>query len=533
MAVLAAAQLRVLALALWFTTTTGPCVQADVPPVPIDQAVSPSQATANVIPPGQIDAAIGRLNDLATDLLRRTHIPGLAVAVVRIDQTVYATGFGVRRVGSEDSVDADTVFQLASLSKSVGATVVAHQVEAGVVAWDTPLIHHLPWFALHDDWVTHHVTIADMYAHRSGLPDHAGDELEDLGYDRRQVLQRLRFVQLHQFRADYAYTNFGVTAAAEAVAAASHTDWASLSEQVLYKPLGMNATSSRFADFVHQPNHAVGYVRVGDGWQAKYQRQPDAQSAAGGVSSSAHDMARWMVMVLHDGVYDGKRIVAADALRPAVTAQMVSAHSAEADARAGFYGYGFGVGILPSGRVALSHSGAFALGAATNYVLIPSIRVGIVVLSNAAPVGAVEALGMQFADLVQFGVITRDWLGAYGKLMEPIMAPSGSLVGKEPPAHPAQALQPQAYVGVYHNAYFGDIAVLRRNDSLVLALGPTRTEYQMRHWDGSIFTFEPSGEDANAGSVSEMTFAIGPSGQASSVTIELFKENGWGRFARR
>jgi hypothetical protein len=55
----------------------------------------------------------------------------------------------------------------------------------------------------------------------------------------------------------------------------------------------------------------------------------------------------------------------------------------------------------------------------------------------------------------------------------------------------------------------------------------------MRHWDGSIFTFEPSGEDANAGSVSEMTFAIGPSGQASSVTIELFKENGWGRFARR
>ena len=165
--------------------------------------------------------------------------------------------------------------------------------------------------------------------------------------------------------------------------------------------------------------------------------------------------------------------------------------------------------------------------------LIPSLHLGIIVLSNAAPVGAVEALGMQFADLVQFGVVTRDWLGAYGKLMEPMMAPSGSLVGKTAPPHPAPALRPETYVGTYNNAYFGDIAVLRRNDLLVLALGPARTEYRLSHWDGSVFTFEPSGENANAGSASEVTFAPGPSGQASSVTIDIFKESGWGRFTRR
>ena len=118
-----------------------------------------------------------------------------------------------------------------------------------------------------------------------------------------------------QFRADYAYTNFGVTAAAEAVAAASHTDWASLSEHVLYKPLGMMATSSRFADFVHRPNHAVGYVRVGDELCRRSTNvSPMRNQPAGGVSSSAHDMARWMTMVLHDGVFEGKTIVAADAL---------------------------------------------------------------------------------------------------------------------------------------------------------------------------------------------------------------------------
>jgi len=290
---------------LLLIATTSPAL-ADSPPNPIDPSVPPPQATANVVPAAQIDAAIARLNDLAAEMLNKTHIPGLAISVARDGKTAYAAGFGVRRAGTTDAVDADTVFQLASLSKSVGATVVAHQVAAGVVRWDMPIVRSLRWFALDDEWVTRHVTIADMYAHRSGLPDHAGDDLEDLGYNQAQILYRLRYARLHSFRDEYAYTNFGLTAAAEAVAAASHTDWATLSQRTIYAPLGMTATSSLFQDFIKQPNHAVGHVLVGDSWQAKYQREPDAQSPAGGVSSSAHDMARWMAMVLQGGSFEGK-----------------------------------------------------------------------------------------------------------------------------------------------------------------------------------------------------------------------------------
>ena len=76
----------------------------------------------------------------------------------------------------------------------------------------------LPWFALSDPAVTPMVTVGDMYSHRSGLPDHAGDMLEDLGYDRRHVLEQLRQLPLDPFRISYAYTNFGLTAGAEAVA---------------------------------------------------------------------------------------------------------------------------------------------------------------------------------------------------------------------------------------------------------------------------------------------------------------------------
>ncbi len=503
------------------------------PPVVGDPSLPPTETMGVAIPPGQIDRAIRHIDGLVAAILRKTGIPGMAVAVVRGGKTVYAKGFGVRRAGAPEKVDADTVFQIASLSKPVGATVVAHEVGQHVVAWDTPIVRHLPWFALGDDWITRHVTIADMYAHRSGLPDHAGDDLEDIGYDRRQVLERLRFLPLHSFRDDYAYTNFGVTAAAEAVATAAGTDWAMLSEQAIYQPLGMTATSSRFDDFDKRTNHAVGHVRVGGVFVPKYQRQPDAQSPAAGVSSSVNDMARWVAMVLQGGVYNGRAIVAKDALLPAVTAEVITGHAPSMTARPSLYGYGFGIGIQPSGMIALSHSGGFELGFATNVLMIPSAGVGIVTLSNAWPIGAVEALDAEFADLVQFGTVTRDWLHDYGMVTASITAVVGSLAGKSPPAHPTPSASLQTYAGVYANDYAGDAEVVQRGDGLVLKLGPKGMEFPLRHWDGNEFVYTPVGENAPDGSVSSVTFKLGATGAAEAVNIEFFAASGRGDFTRK
>jgi len=495
--------------------------------------LSPPQTAGVPIPRGQVDKAIAKLDALAKALLKRSGIPGMAVAVVKDGKTVYAKGFGIRKVGENKPVDADTVFQIASLSKSISATVVARQVGAGVVKWNTPVIDHLPWFALADDWVSKHVTIGDMFAHRSGLPDHGGDDLEDMGYDRRQVLERLRFAPLQPFRSTYAYTNFGLTAAAEAVATASGSDWATLAETVLYKPLGMAATSSRFADFIKQDNRAVGHVPVGGSYVAKYQRRPDAQSPAGGVSSTVRDLAKWMAMVLGQGRYEGREIIAKDALLQATTAQIVSTPSFAVDARPSFYGYGFGVGVSPAGRVTLSHSGAFALGAGTHYLMIPSAGVGIVILTNAWPIGVAETLGAEFADLVQFGAITRDWFPAYQGLLAPTTKPFGALVGKTAPANPAPAQALAAYAGVYANDYYGDAVVEQSDKGLTLKMGPSGVSYALDHWDGNEFVFKPSSENAPDGSISAATFAIDGATPAKTLTIELLNEHGVGVFTRR
>src|SRR4029453_11759721 len=153
-------------------------------------------------------------------------------------KTVYTKGFGVKDVRTGDKIDADTVFQLASLSKPLSATVVAKQVGVNAIGWDTSVVSKLPWFALSDPAVTQMVSVGDMFSHRSGLPDHAGDMLEDLGYDRRYVLERLRDQPLDPFRISYAYTNFGLTSAAEAVAPGAGKSWGDIADEGVLQPRG-------------------------------------------------------------------------------------------------------------------------------------------------------------------------------------------------------------------------------------------------------------------------------------------------------
>ncbi|MDF2824769.1 MAG: beta-lactamase, partial [Mycobacterium sp.] len=170
----------------------------------------PPLVPAMPLPDNAVDNAVSKLDGMVDELMSSSGLPGIAVAVVHGGKTVYAKGFGVKdnRGGDDPAnrVDPDTVFQLASLSKSLSASVVAHQVTEKAISWDTPIVEKLPWFALSAPAVTGMVTVGDMFSHRSGLPDHAGDELVDLGYDRRQVLERLRDLPLDPFRTSYAYT---------------------------------------------------------------------------------------------------------------------------------------------------------------------------------------------------------------------------------------------------------------------------------------------------------------------------------------
>ena len=113
------------------------------------------------LPENAVENAVAKLEGIAEELMRKSGIPAMAVAVVHGGKTVYAKGFGVKDVRSGEKVDPDTVFQLASVSKPLAATVVAHQVGVNAIGWDTPIVSKLPWFALSDPAVTQMVNVGD------------------------------------------------------------------------------------------------------------------------------------------------------------------------------------------------------------------------------------------------------------------------------------------------------------------------------------------------------------------------------------
>lgn len=502
------------------TSAAPPSLNADTPPPLVPAMPLPADA---------VEGAVAQLDGLAEELMTSSGIPGMAVAVVHGGKTVYAKGFGkkdlTRPDGADNAVGSDTVFQLASVSKSLSASVVAHEVGAKTVDWNTPVVSKLPWFALADPAVTPMVSIGDMMSHRSGLPDHAGDLLEDLGYDRRQVLEKLRDYPLDPFRISYAYTNFGFTAGAEATAAAASKPWEDLATDVLFRPLGMTTASFRFADYARRPDRAVGHIRIDGTYRPQFVRDADAQAPAGGASASVTDMTHWLAMVLGNGTFQGRAVIDPAALLPALTPQSVSSPATEPAMRTGFYGFGFNVGTTSAARTELSHSGAFELGAGSNILILPSADVAIVALTNATPTGVPETLTAEFADLVQFGEIRQDWRTLYAKAFAQIDAPTGSLSGKQPPAAPAPAAPLSNYLGTYRNDFWGPATVTEVDGALRLRIG-ANLDVPLRHWDGNTFAYDFITENAPPGTVASATFD-GP-----RLTLDYYNAEGKGVFTR-
>lgn len=517
------------AIAVLLTLVAG-CESRPAQPAPPPSAssqsdVPPPLVPALPLPENAVDNAVAKLDGIVDNLMKKSGIPGMAVAVVHGGKTVYAKGFGVKDVRSGDKIDPDTVFQLASVSKSLSATVVAHEVGTNAIGWDTPIVSKLPWFELSDPVVTKMVTVGDMFAHRSGLPDHGGDMLEDLGYDRRYVLERLRQLPLDPFRISYAYTNFGLTAGAEAVAVSAGKPWEDLADEVLFRPLGMASTSYRFADYAARPDRAVGHIHVDGRYEPLYVRDADPETPAGGVSSSVNDMTRWLAMVLANGSHDGKQIVDSRALLPAVTPQIVSSPATEPAMRSGFYGYGFNVGATSAARMSLSHSGGFALGAGTNFVILPSADVAIIALTNATESGVPESVTAEFADLVQFGEVREDWYKLYGDIFKQMEEPTGSLVGQKPPPNPAPSAPLTSFVGTYNNDYWGPARITERDGRLRLALG-TKLDVPLDHWDGNVFSYSWVSENSPPGTISKATF------DGNKLTLEYYDTFTKGTFTK-
>jgi len=481
----------------------------------------------------QVEGALAKLRDRIDETMTTTGVPGLALGIVFDDEVMATEGFGFCTLGKDDEVDADTVFQVASVSKSLAASVMCALVRERAFSWDDPVRTGMPEFTLSDPWVSEHVTFADLFSHRSGLPEHAGDLLEDLGFDRDTVLERLRLYPLAPFRASYGYTNFGLTAAGVAGAARAGMAWEDASEALLYKPLGMTSTSSTYAGFTARPNRAGGHVKRDGTWVVTPQpRQPDAQSPAGGASSTVNDLVRWLAMMLRGGVTEAGEVVDHAALAQTWLPHAIATPPDQPTGRASFYGLGSNVSYDDAGRLRLGHSGAFALGAGTATTYFPAERIGIVVLTNGEPTGVAEAMVESFYDDLFHGHQRNDWLAVIGPFFDRLIHPPPKKEFVRPPGGAAPAGAEERYTGTYGNDLYGPLEVVSRpGGGLQITLGPERQTYPLHPFDGDEMWWQFAGE--NAGPPAAATFRVEAGGRAAAVTLDHFDDEGLGTFVRR
>lgn len=465
-----------------------------------------STQTNSVARSPDVQMALAGMDTYIRDAMAKTKIPGLAVAVVYQDKVVFLKGYGVRKVGDPAPVDADTVFELASVSKPICSTIMASLVGTGDIGWDDQIVHLDPDSALYDAAATRQVTIRDMLAHRSGLPTGAGDLLEDLGYSRPEILSRLRFVPLvGKVGTSYHYSNFGMTEGAVAAAKKVSKAWEDIADERLYSKIGMRSSSSRFSDYENNPNKAALHVLENGVYKNRFVRDADAEAPAGGVSSSVRDLAQWMRLQLGNGSVDGQRVVASTALgethKPQICRAVAGPTGQCPDNQ--FYGLGWNVSTNQEGKIQLSHSGAFFLGAGTSVYLIPDEQVGIVALGNVAPIGLPEAVCLTFLDLLHYGAAKKDYLAlatqGFAKFYEETQDSSPDYAKMQAPKKPSPTKPLTAYTGKYFNSYYGTVEISIEKNQLILRLPPRGSYHELTHWDGDTFTYYFASENTGIG----------------------------------
>jgi CubicO group peptidase (beta-lactamase class C family) len=410
--------------------------------------------------------------------------PGIAVVAVRDGKIIAAKGYGVRRLGKPDPVDADTVFDIASLSKSFTASAIATLVDEGKMRWDDPVRRHLPSFELSDAYRTHHVSVRDLLAHRVGLE--RSDSLFVFSeYDTAEVIRRMRFVKEGApFRGTMIYSNLGYIAAGEAAAAAAKTSFVDLLRTRLLVPLGMTATTAGVSH-VTSEKHASPHSTIAGVSQPIRDRKAMNAFPANAINTTARDLAKWLIFQLGDGTWEGKRIISADAMQEMHSIQMIIATTPQFRASRNvryFGGYALGWNVMDyRGHPMLWHSGG-ADGMPTYMAILPEKEIGVAVMINtwAAP-GLHGALAGRILDTL-LDETPKDSAGeALTALRKRPPTPEPSRTKDTKPSR-----ELEAYAGVYEDPLYGAMTV--RHEKGALSLQFARGDIaDLEHWHYDTF----------------------------------------------
>jgi CubicO group peptidase (beta-lactamase class C family) len=485
-------------------------------------------AAAFAAPPAGFE---GRVENLRKDI----GVPGMAIAIVENDQVTMAKGFGVKRLGLSDAVDADTIFPTGSTGKAFTVAALGILVDQGKIGWDDKVIDHLPGFQMYDPWVTREMSIRDLLVHRSGLGLGAGDLLfvPRTNLSRAESVRRLRYIKpATSFRSGFAYDNVLYMVAGQLIEDVSGETWEKFTANQVLKPAGMlhsttdNETHFASADRA-QPHARMNGGLRGVGDQSVLNERDNLgsnASPAGGLAVSANDMARWLMIQLDGGALPGNsgRLfsqAAHDQMWTPLVLQPIRQQSAAlAPIQPMFNTYALGWDVRDYRGAKIVWHGGAVFGFLTAVVLIPEKHVGFSIEINSEDGEIIIGLMYELLDHY-LGLPADTW-------PEKLRAEKTQRVQEALKMYQAAAAKPAKigpslplarYVGTYADPWYGNIEIAQSKGGLTIDFKSTpRMGGPLEHWQYDSFitrfddkTIEPA----------YVTFGLDADGKVERVTM--------------
>jgi len=435
------------------------------------------------------------------------HVPGAAIGVIVDGKVILAKGYGVREVSNPGLVDEDTLFGIASMTKSFTAIALAALVDDGKLEWDKPVIDYLPWFRIYDPIATQLITPRDLLTHRSGLPRH--DFIRTSTYlSREELVHRIRYLEPSAtFRQEFQYNNLMYVTAGYVAGSVAGTTWEDLVKQRIFVPLGMTHSNTSAVEL----QQSADYARPHDYVNGKlvvipvYDYQKFGIGPNGAINSCVEDMLKYLAFHLSNGTVNGNRVLSARQMEELHQPSTVT-QSEDQYALGWFVRY-------HGGHKMLEHGGSID-GFTSDMILLPNEKAGIVVLNNTNshfPTVIAE-------DLVDrlLGLKPQDYLGqslAHDAKSEATEAARKAEFEAKRIPNTRPTLDLSAYAGTYFHPAYGSIRVEREGaDGLVVRFNARNLSLKHYHYD--VFAYGTTSLAQfyldNAGKVKEMLLPLEP-----------------------
>jgi beta-lactamase class C len=245
----------------------------------------------------ELKAAINAYFDKA---IAAGDIVGAGVSIVQEDSVIVSEGYGKRSIDRDEPVDGGTIFRLGSLSKGFAGVLAAELKDEGKLHWDDKVSDFIPEFRFGDRNNTKKITLANILSHTAGTPYHSYTNLVEAGLPLQDIAQRFKEVTpISEPGLMYSYQNAMFALCGEMIQKATGQDIGEVLTKTFFNPLGMCSTTMDYETLAHMENVAMPHSKLRNGWRTLPLTNNYYNAiAAGGISASSVDMAKWMRFLL-------------------------------------------------------------------------------------------------------------------------------------------------------------------------------------------------------------------------------------------